>query len=456
MNSQIHIWNKNPLLIKVLTIIILIGLLMIPTFMIQDLIKERENTEKEAINEVSSKWANQQTIVGPVITVPYINYVKTISDEVIPGTDKTQSKTVINKTIEYKHFLPKSLNITGEIIPERRYRGIYEVVVYTSSIKFSGDFSEFSFKDLNIPQEQLLIDKAFVSLGISDLRGIKDQININWNNKKLLFEPGTITNNIFSSGINTRIPIDINKSDYKFSFDMNLKGSNLIYFAPMGKETNIKIKSDWNNPSFDGAFLPEQYQVNKDGFQANWKILNLNRNFPQTWVNNEYEINNSVFGIKLLLPVRSYQKITRCIKYSALIICLTFLVFLFIEILKKRLMHPIHYILVGIGLCLFYTLLLSISEHLNFNYAYLIASFMTITLITSFTGSILKSKSITILILSVLSLLYTFIYIIIQLMDYSLLMGSFGLFFILALIMFISRKVDWAQFGKQEVKLENN
>lgn len=451
MSSRIPIWNKNPLLIKALTIIILSVLLMIPTVMIQNLVREREDTEKEAINEVSSKWANQQTIIGPVITVPYINYIKTISDEVIPNTTKTQSKTFITKTIEYKHFLPKSLNISGEIVPERRYRGIYEVVVYTSSIKFSGDFSEFSFKDLNIPQEQLLIDKAFISLGISDLRGIKDQINLNWNNKKFLFEPGTVTNNIFNSGINTRIPIKINdKSEYKYSLDMHLKGSNLIYFAPTGKETNIKIKSAWNNPSFDGAFLPEQHQVDNNGFQANWKILNLNRNFPQSWINNEYDLNSSLFGVKLLLPVRSYQKITRCIKYSALIICLTFLVFLFIEILKKRLMHPIHYILVGFGLCLFYTLLLSISEHLNFAYAYLIASFMTISLITSFTGSILKSKSITILILLVLSILYSFIYIIIQLMDYSLLMGSFGLFFILALIMFISRKIEWSQFGVSE------
>jgi inner membrane protein len=457
MNSGTSFLKKHPLLIKVMTIFFLIILLMIPTAMIQDLVREREGTEREAINEVSSKWANQQTIIGPVITVPYINNIKTVTDEAIPGTTKTQSKTVITKTVEYKNFLPANLKIAGEIIPERRYRGIYEVVVYTSSINFSGDFSELSFKDLNIPREQLLLDKAFISLGISDLRGIKEQIKLNWNQKKLLFEPGTVTTNIFPSGINTRVPIlissDNDKSEYKFSFNLNLKGSNLIYFAPMGKETDIKIKSGWNNPSFDGAFLPEQHRIDNHGFEANWKVLNLNRNFPQSWVNAQYDVNSSIFGVKLLLPVRSYQKITRCIKYAFLIICLTFLVFLFIEILKKQLMHPIHYILVGIGLCLFYTLLLSISEYLNFAIAYLIASFMTITLITGFTGSILKSKSMTMLIFSILSILYGFIYIIIQLQDYSLLMGSFGLFFILAAIKFISRKIDWNQPGSSERKL---
>lgn len=446
-------FSKNPLFVKVLTITILILLLLIPTYMIKDLILEREGTEKEAITEVSSKWGNQQTIVGPIISIPYINYIKSISkeDSSGQGSSKTTTKTVLTKTIEYRNFLPTNLKIEGEIIPEKRYRGIYEVVVYTSTINFEGVFSEITFKDLNIPQEQILYKNAFISLGISDLRGIKGQIVLKENKNSQLFEPGTITNNIFNSGINTPIGLNIKpkgeKSDFKFSFNLRLKGSSLIYFAPVGKETNIRLKSTWGNPSFDGAFLPEKYTVDNNGFEANWKVLNLNRNFPQSWDNSKYNVNDSTFGVKLLLPVRSYQKTTRCIKYAILIICLTFLVFLFIEILKKQLMHPIHYILVGIGLCLFYTLLLSISEHLNFDFAYLIASFMTIILITSFTGSILKSKSVALLILAILSLLYGFIYIIIQLQDYALLMGSLGLFVILALIMFISRKIDWYLIG---------
>ena len=205
------------------------------------------------------------------------------------------------------------------------------------------------------------------------------------------------------------------------------------------------MTSNWNTPSFDGAFLPDKRDINTSGFNASWKILHLNRNYPQSWLNNSFSVNNSAFGINLLLPIDNYTKTDRSIKYAILFIALTFLIFFFLELLNNKSVHPLQYILIGFALCLFYVLLLSISEHINYTLSYIIASVMTIGLITWYSLSILHDKKLSFLVGGNLVLLYSFIFTIIQLEDFSLLMGSIGLFLILALVMYFSKKINWKE-----------
>ncbi|GAH21121.1 unnamed protein product, partial [marine sediment metagenome] len=178
-------------------------------------------------------------------------------------------------------------------------------------------------------------------------------------------------------------------------------------------------------------------------FRAKWNVLYLNRDYPQKWKGNSYNIFNSAFGVKLLMPVDEYQKTMRSVKYAVMFISLTFMIFFFVEVINKKRIHPVQYILVGLALVIFFTLLLSLSEHINFNFAYLIASIATILLITAYSKTIFKSNFLTILMGSVLLILYGFMYTILQLQDYSLLLGSIGLFIVLAVAMYLSRKIDW-------------
>jgi inner membrane protein len=246
------------------------------------------------------------------------------------------------------------------------------------------------------------------------------------------------------SGINAPIRIAKNdSSNYKFSLDFDLKGSQMLYFIPVGEVTDVNIASSWANPSFNGAFLPDNRTVSDSGFTANWNILHLNRNFPQQWIGSLQRIDYSAFGIDLLLPVDSYLKSMRSIKYAILFIGFTFLVFFFVEVLNKVFIHPVQYVLVGIALVVFYTLLLSISEHLTYNLAFLVSAVATLLLIIGYVKAILKSNMLTFLIGGILSVLYTFIFVIIQLQDYALLIGSIGIFIILSLVMYFSRKIDW-------------
>ena len=434
---------KTNIYFKIGTIFFIGLVLLIPTSMIENLIFERESTQKEAISEVSSKWANEQTISGPFISIPYTRYIKEFS--------KKDSTSKIVQLKEYIHILPSELKINGTINPEQRNRGIYEIVVYNSKINISGKFTNMNLSQFDIPTKEIQFDKAHLSLGIDDLRGIEKQVDLAWNNEKFSFNPGVISNDIVKSGINSAIKIDSKDStSYNFSFNLDLKGSQLLYFTPVGKVTDVSMKSTWKNPSFNGSFLPDSRTISESGFSANWNVLHLNRNYPQSWIGSKYSIAESSFGIDLLLPVDNYQKTYRSIRYAILFIGFTFLVFFFIEVLNKKFIHPIQYILVGIALIVFYTLLLSISEHLAFNTAFIISAIASLLLIAGYVKAILKSNKLTTLISSILFILYSFIFVIIQLQDFALLIGSIGIFIILGLVMYFSRKIDWYNLNMSE------
>jgi inner membrane protein len=235
---------------------------------------------------------------------------------------------------------------------------------------------------------------------------------------------------------------------------MNLlvNGIDDLSFLPVGKTTTVNVKSKWNNPNFNGAYLPATRNISEDGFNADWKISYFNRSFPQNWEGSTQQISSSAFGVKLLMPVDEYQKTMRTSKYGLMIIVLTFLSFFMIELFSKRAIHPIQYLLVGFALILFYSLLLSISEYLSFDYSYLISSLLVISLIGLYVKSIYNSIKIGSMIFGALIIFYGFMYIILQLQDYSLIAGNIALFTLLGLIMYLTRKFNWFDILSNKTK----
>ncbi len=437
--ERLNNWLKQSITIRLMTIGILILLLLIPISMVENLIGERESRKQEAIQEVSSKWGEEQTIKGLVLTIPYKTYNKVFEGE---KTDKFK----LVESIEYAHFLPEKLDINGDIVPEIRYRGIYEVIVYNSKMNVSGKFLAPNFDDLKIDNANILWGNAFVSLGLSDLRNIQDEVSIKWNGQQYFFNPGVESNDVIENGISAKLPlnaIDSSNSKIEFSLNINFNGSSSLNFIPLGKITQVNIKSKWQTPSFEGAFLPDKREINNDGFTAGWRVLHLNRPYPQKFKGEAKGINESSFGVKLFVSVDEYQKSMRSAKYASMFIALTFLIFFFVQVLNGVKIHPIQYIMVGLALCIFYTLLIALSEHISFMFSYLIASVSIIGLITLYTKSMFHRALLTRLVGLILTALYLFIYSIIQMEDYALLMGSIGLFVVLATIMYLSRKINW-------------
>lgn len=430
---------KNSVTTKVAIIGVLILLLLIPMSMIESIIVDREHQREKAIKEVSNKWAGKQTITGPVLTIP-------MSYEVMVN------KQIVTKK-ENLHILPEDVIYKSTIEPKKLHRSIYEIVVYQSGLVTNGNFKLPDFS-IYTDSKKIHFDKAYISIGISDLKGIKNKIALNFNGEKTRVTPG-VKVNFIDSGITIPLP-DLTPLVSKiipFDFNMKLQGSQSISFVPVGNNTKVEINSPWDSPSFFGNFLPDNRIVTKDGFKASWNILELNRNFPQVWLNNEHtkKMQDAAFGVNLKLPMDDYQKTIRSAKYSVMIISLTFIMFFLVEALNKKKIHPLQYILIGAALCIFYILLVSISEHSNFNLAYLISAAAVISLITLYAHSAIKEFKITALILFVLLTIYGFVFVILQLSDYALLMGSIGLLVIIGLTMYATRNINW-----YTINFENN
>lgn len=423
---------KNSVSLKLAIISALICLLLIPAGMIKSIIEERESMNRQAIWEVGEKWAKQQLINGPILSIPY-EY-----EELKAGR--------IHTIRSQWHILPEQLNVNGNIVPKPLKRGIYEIVVYESDLKVDGNF----LLNKQIKQQavtNIFWNEAFLTIGITDLRGIEEELSVSWNKEKFAILPGSMLDEIIPSGFTVELPdlITLQDKSIPFSFDLKLQGSKSLSFIPVGNKTLVNLASSWTAPSFNGNFLPDARSISPEGFRATWKVLQLNRNFPQTWTGDTFTIptNDAAFGFELMLPLDDYQKSMRSAKYAVMTIALTFMIFFLTETFQRRRIHPIQYTIVGLALCLFYILLISLSEHINFNLAYFIATFAVVLMISLYSVSVFKVKKYSLILVAVLTGIYSFLFVTLQLSDYALLMGSIGLSGILGATMYFTRNIDW-------------
>lgn len=440
--------NKGSFLQSTTAKMIMVGLLtlvlLIPLQYVKELIFERSERKKEVVSEVTQLWGEDVFFYGPILKVPYKTYTETAVVD-----SKTKQTTLQRRAyINYAFFFPDKLNNTSDIKKNTSLkRGIYNNVVFTANMKFDGEFSQINFQKLGIKEENVVWDKAALMVKTTNLKSIKSDLTVKLNNQSFAFESKEEEDNFYGT-------LETGTFDYKtllnnnklnFSFTMKYNGSNSVKFIPIGKTTHISLNSDWDSPSFEGMFAANDTtkSISKKGFHADWKILHINRSFSQQYDSKIPNLNDYSFGVKLIETVDEYQQNERASKYGFLVIGLTFLIFFLIQSVNKINIHIFQYTMLGLALIMFYTLLISITEHSSFSLAYLIASVAVIAMIVLYSVSILKTKKFPLFIGLALSGLYAFIYVIIQLENYALLVGSIGLFLILGAIMYFSRKIDW-------------
>ena len=419
---------QNSFTIKMVLLAVIGLFLLVPLELIKQIIRERQQNSDEIKKEISFQWAGAQTVSGPVLNIP-----------VLIRPAKKESEPYKN----IFHILPEVLNISGDVQTEKRHRGIYESVVYTSGIVISG---EFKVPQIPVnPNSEILWEEAYFSMGISDNRGLKGKVSLVTGETSSEAVPGLKDNDLFKSGISFPAAINTDKKSFIFDLKMLLSGSERISFTPLGKSTNVKLTSSWNAPGFNGNFLPVQRTITDTGFTAEWVVTDLNRNFPQSWSGAAYAPENDAFGSAFVLEADHYQKSLRSAKYGILFIALTFLALLFAELTVREKINIFHYLLMALGLVLFFSLLNALSEHTGFNMAYLIASAATIGLLAFFLKSILKKTRLVLMISGLLVFLYTFTFILLTLKDFAYLAGNIGLFILLAVTMRLSLKLKEVQ-----------
>ena len=406
---------------------------LIPQLFLKNLVSERKSTESLAESEVFEKWAGPQTVTGPVIKVDYAF-----------GEQKDGKKEYRTKVI-----LPEQLDVKGHVKTKTLKRGIYDFSVYETALDLTGQFKlPKDFEKLQ-DEREWYFEKAKIVVGLPNLRGLSDNVVLHLGDTT--YNMVAETGNLKGLSCEVDLSLLLDGQTFNFSLVLPFKGSGNLMFAPVGQTTTVNLTSDCVTPSFNGYYLPDERQVTDTGFQAEWKILAINRDYPQILDDSfigsyEYgrsDFNNSTFGVELKVPVEQYLQTDRAIKYAFLIILLTFAAVFFIEMRKAKPIHPVQYLLVGIALTIFYTLLLSFSEHMNFGLSYLIASVMTIGMIVVFMASVTKDKKTALGIGLLLTVLYAFVYVLLQLESYALLVGSVGLFIILGIAMFATQKIDW-------------
>ncbi len=436
-------------LLKAVVVGFLALVFVVPLVMIWGVVKDRSRYRDAVTAEVARSTAQSQTLVGPLVVVRY--------RERIPGLVKGDTEQVQDGA---EIILPDSLSIRSKARVETRQRGIHRVPVFRATAGLTAAFTlppRFGVAD----KHQLVEEpKAEIVFGVSDPRGIRSVPEVKLDGRVLEARPGAglswlkngFTVAIPPGAAGHRVPVEVN---------LDVLGTDRLMFVPIGAVTDVELASDWPHPSFVGAFLPDERSVSAQGFQAHWKLsrfatgvddamANIRENMSRgTVVPDRGPLPNTDLGVRFVQPVDAYTQSERAVKYGFLFVFLTFVAFFLFEVLRRMAIHPIQYVLCGAALALFFLLLVSLSEHLPFAGAYLVASVACVGLIAFYVGHVLRSTVRGLAFGGLVGAMYGFLYVILQSEDYALLLGALLLFAALAIVMVMTRGVDWYRLSEE-------
>lgn len=433
---------RQSVLLRLFVIGFLMLGLLIPLVMVDSLVSERKGRRAEAAQEIAARWGRQQQVAGPVVVLPF--------QVQVPSDNPSQPPRLLR---ESAFFLADDLAIEAKLEPERRRRGIFEVVVYRTQLRLTGSVAPPDLAALGIEEGALIRGEAKLELGFPDLRGIDSSLVWKLDGRTLAPAATTGSRVVGASALASPLP-DLagwlGGKPLRFELEIPLRGSEAIRFLPLGRSTRVTVASSWPSPSFQGAFLPEERTVAPSGFTARWQVSELGRGFGQSfrtdrddWQAIGCALSASAFGVDLFQPVDGYQQTERALKYGVLFLALTFLAFFLFEVFFPLTLHPVHYLFVGLALCLFYVLLLALSEHTPFGLAYGVAAGAVVLLLSGYSAAILGARSRAAGLGAALAALYGYLWVLLQAEDYALLLGAGALFVLLALAMYLTRRIDW-------------
>jgi inner membrane protein len=420
---------------KFLLIVILTVCMAVPLFLIQLALSDREQTAAGAATDIAAGWGGPQVVAGPVLLVPYTVHRQSLING--QKVDEEQGFTAM--------LLPENLNVDVKATSGTRWRGIFEVPVYKAAIGMHASFDKAAMAALLPSDAKVQWSEARVAIRVTDAHGLADNVVLSANGRTVPFESGVDVDDTRVSGIQVRAGLS-GPTDLMLDTKFTLRGSREFSVSPLGRRTTATVQSDWNSPSFFGAFLPTDRTLTKDGFKASWTVPYLARGFGQSFAsaNNQMDLlQQPAFGARFYQPVDHYQLVERSLKYAILFVALAFLVFFVVETVSPQRLHAVQYALVGSAQVLFYLLLLSLSEHIGFALSYLIAAAATVVLTSLYAMSVLASRARAAALFVVLSALYALLYVILNAEDYALLIGSGLLFAALAATMYVTRRINW-------------
>jgi inner membrane protein len=422
--------------IKVFTIGFLILLLLIPLGMIHETINDRDQVHQTARTDIQRTWGESQLIAGPVLVLPF--------DAVHVNQ---RGERFVNRSEMY--ILPAELDIDASVDSEIRYRGIHKVPVYSSGIRLRGTFAAIDAETLGIDGAGIHWGEASIVVGVRDGRAIAETPTLELNGESIAFVPG----GQLVAGLPPQIQAPLRDTletdtpaDLAFDMTLNVKGSESLFLLPLGDTTRASIRSAWPSPSFSGSYLPQTREVTDSGFTADWRISSIGRSLPSRWTKDSgaaASAEAAAFGVDLYLPISIYRLTLRAVTYGVLFVVLTFVAYFMFETIAGLRLHPLQYLMVGLGNVIFFLLLISLAEHVGFGWSYLVSAAASSGLVVGYSYSVLGERGRATIIGGVLFVLYCFLYMTLKAETYALLVGSIGLWAALAMVMYLTRRIDW-------------
>jgi inner membrane protein len=419
---------------------VLVVVMLIPLELIRGAVTERFARSQEVESEIAQVWGGAQTVAGPLLTLPYVARTRTMQNGVASDQERR----------ELAHFLPDSVVVNATLRTERRYKSLYEVPVYTAEIQLTGSFALPDFEAWNIATADVLWSEAKLSLGLTDMTGIQ-ALTIELDGKPLEVSPAAQRIDLIGGGASARVPgFASSLASHPFTVKLTVHGTDWLRLLPVGKETVLTMTADWPHPGFGGAFPPAERTIRDDGFEASWRVSYLARSYPQSWRSEDGALeiaSDDSFGVELVTPGDTYQQTDRLIKYGILVIVLTFTTIFIVGLRGSTRTHVVQYLLVGGSLCLFYLLVLSLSEQIGFGAAYAAAAVATVAINALYVRRTV-ARLAGLVIAGLLAAVYAYMYVLLRLEDYSLLVGTVGLLLVLVAIMYVTRNIDWYALGR--------
>jgi inner membrane protein len=435
---------QKSLLLRFLIIALLILALWIPLALVQSVVSDRQHLQRQVEETITTTSTGPQRIAGPLLIVPYV-----VSELVVTTDDKGREKTHWSNENNHAVFLPEILDYNGDVGVEEKYKGLYKSLLYQTKGIWKARF--------NVPVNLGTGIDAYVAVGLSDVRGLRGTPQITWDAATI-----EVSNNAnwpqLGDGLNASIgALDVGKAhSHDMTMKLDIAGTSMLSIAPMAKTTTVQLRAAWPHPNFGGRFLPTSKQIDEKGFVAKWEVSQLSSKnaalVMQLGAANERADGShtqlETFDVAFIEPVNIYLKAERAVKYGILFVVLTFAAFFLLETMKNLRIHPLQYGLVGLALAIFFLLLVSLSEHIPFLLAYISASVACISLIAYYLSHVLGGAKYGLLFGASLTALYGVLYGLLLSEDNALVLGSLLLFFVLALVMLVTRKFDWFKLGR--------
>jgi inner membrane protein len=436
LQSKLRTWSMG---VKLIVICFLALLLMIPAFMVESLVGDRQSREANVVKEVSQYVGGEQTFLGPILAIPYS----------IPAASPVEST---------KHGLylvfPTQASAAVKTITEERRRSLFRVPVFHADLALDSTF-DLAGVPAALPSGNLDWSRAEFLVGVSDARGALADATLTAGGKTFTLTPAESAPNMsLGNDQNSQLRLTLfgahisnlaaPNTQFSVSSTLHFSGAQEVAILAWGKTTHVTLQGDWPNPGFDGGFLPVSRTVTQSGFTAEWSVPFIARGVraegPADSINS---LDATAMGVSFVELASPYQSVNRSLKYAPLFLGLVFLSYFIFEVTTGRRVHPAQYILVGMAQIIFYLLLLSFAERVGFDLGFLIAGIASVGLLSTNAGWIFASRRQGFRALTIFGVLYLLIYLLLRLEDNALMVGAIASFAAVALAMYFTRRLDW-------------